>query len=126
VEPDDKFIFLGSFPHKETASIYRACDIFILPSEGEGFPLSVQEAMASGLPIITTDDEGYRPYNFDRTLLHLIKPTTMEIKRDITYVVSDESLQKAMSKYSSVYARRYFDWNTTTTKLVGIYEQAMA
>ena len=34
--------------------IYKASDAFILPSYGEGFPLSIQEAMATGLPIITS------------------------------------------------------------------------
>lgn len=34
------------------AELYRAADVFILPSCGEGFPLVVQEALASGLPVV--------------------------------------------------------------------------
>ncbi len=34
----------------------------MLPSYREGFPLVVQEALASGLPVILSDDEGYGPY----------------------------------------------------------------
>jgi len=34
------------------AALYRACDLFVLPSTGAGFPLVVQEALASGVPVV--------------------------------------------------------------------------
>jgi glycosyltransferase involved in cell wall biosynthesis len=40
----------------ELASLYRASDVLVLPSAGEGFPLVVQEALACGLPIICGSD----------------------------------------------------------------------
>ncbi len=38
------------------ADLYRSSDVFILPSIGEGFPLVLQEALASGLPAICGED----------------------------------------------------------------------
>jgi len=34
------------------AELYRACDVLVLPSTGEGFPLVIQEALASGLGVV--------------------------------------------------------------------------
>ena len=51
---------LGPLPIERLAEIYRACDAIVMPSRGEGFPLTALEAMASGLPLVMTDDPAYR------------------------------------------------------------------
>jgi len=50
--------FLGAFFGKEKLPYLSASDIFILPSLKEGASVSVMEAMARNLPIITTDVSG--------------------------------------------------------------------
>jgi hypothetical protein len=39
---------------EQLASLYRACDALVHPYRGEGFAMPVLEAMASGIPVITT------------------------------------------------------------------------
>jgi glycosyltransferase involved in cell wall biosynthesis len=53
---------LGALPPERVAQLYRAADAFLLPSRGEGFPVTAQEAMASGLPVVLGDDPAYAEY----------------------------------------------------------------
>jgi glycosyltransferase involved in cell wall biosynthesis len=41
-------------PAPDLAALYRACDVLVQPYRGEGFAMPVLEAMACGLPVITT------------------------------------------------------------------------
>ena len=44
----------------EVAALYRACDVLVHPYRGEGFAMPVLEAMACGLPVITTGGRAHR------------------------------------------------------------------
>jgi len=50
----DRLLLLGRLSPAELARWYRAADLLLLYSRGEGAPVSVMEAMASGLPVVST------------------------------------------------------------------------
>jgi glycosyltransferase involved in cell wall biosynthesis len=50
----DRVTFAGSVGQDEIVSYYERADVFCLPSFGEGVPVVLMEAMAAGLPVVTT------------------------------------------------------------------------
>ena len=56
---------LGPVTDAELESLYRAADLFALPSTKEGFGLAVLEALAAGLPAVVSDLDVFRTYLAD-------------------------------------------------------------
>lgn len=119
----DTLTFLGSLTPKELAELYNAVDMFVLPSEGEGFPLTVQEAMASKLPVVISNNPGYDIYDFDTTLFKLIQPTVAMIRTTLSELAHNDGLRKAMAEYSHTYATERFSWDKNITSLATVYEE---
>lgn len=120
---DGDVVFLGKLSAKELVPVYQSVDIFVLPSQGEGFPLSIQEAMASGLPIITSDDPGYDLYRFDRNSICLIKdPNGASVRRAIESILNNKEQLEKMATYSKKYAQDNFDWSKVVSELNAAYD----
>jgi len=120
---DPNVIFLGKLPQPQLADLYRAADVFVLPSVGEGFPLSVQEAMATGLPIILADDKGYARYKLDHDLVcALSEATNQNVQTAIAELTANADRRNRMGAYSRHYASQNFSWERITTQLETHYD----
>ncbi len=53
-----RIIFTGLYTKEESPDMYRAADVFVMPSYNEGMSNNVLEALASGLPIVMTPTGG--------------------------------------------------------------------
>jgi glycosyltransferase involved in cell wall biosynthesis len=54
----DTVILAGYIPEQELSGFYNLCDVFAMPSKGEGFGIVFLEAMACGKPVIAGNKDG--------------------------------------------------------------------
>lgn len=124
LEELDDVHYLGSLPAEALARVYRACDVFALPTSNEGFPLTVQEAMSSGLPVLTTDDPAYASYRLDRDRTALIARDAGQVRDRLRQIALDAELRAAMGEYARAYADKHFAWSEHISTLLACYRSA--
>jgi glycosyltransferase involved in cell wall biosynthesis len=85
--------FLGYVPNIE--EVYKAADIFCLPSQDEGMPGALLEAMVSRLACIVTDFSGVRELIEDGTSGRVVSPSPSAIAAALRDYLCEEPLRTA-------------------------------
>jgi glycosyltransferase involved in cell wall biosynthesis len=116
---------LGPQPPERVAELYRAADAFVLPSRGEGFPVTAQEALSSGLPVVLADDPGYAPYvDGAGGAVRLVAPTEEGVAgalRELT--AADPAARRAAAEEAVAHARERFSWRRAADQHEALYER---
>ena len=68
----------GLVPHADVPTLLASCDVFVLPSWLEGFSLTLLEALASGLPVISTPNSGATDLVTAPVLGRIVAPGSVE------------------------------------------------
>ena len=118
----NNIIFTGFVP--EIKDYYAASDIYVFPSAYEPFGLVITEAMASGLPVITSKISGVAELISDgHDGLLLNEPNNVdEIAEKIKLLIEDESLRRHMGRNARKTAEKY-PWSEITKKTLEVYEE---
>ena len=113
---------ISMVPSDQMPELFRRHDIFVFPSILEGTPLAVQEAMASGLPVITTETCGMIDLiedNFNGILV----PTADSdaLTNSIWKLIWDPEARARLGQTAQATMRRF-----TWTRTIDIVESACA
>jgi len=117
----EDIVFTGRIEQEDLSVIYNGADLFVFPSFGEGFGIPPLEAMACGIPVITSNTTALPEVVGDAGIM--INPWKNEELSETMYkVLSDSSLQSKM-KNRGLERSKLFSWSRTAEKVLRVYEE---
>ncbi|MEM4733467.1 MAG: glycosyltransferase family 1 protein [Candidatus Bathyarchaeia archaeon] len=123
LELQERVIFTGYVPEEELPMFYNAADVFVYPSVYEGFGLPVLEAMACGIPVVTSNVSSMPEIVGDTGIL--VNPFDEQaLANAIERVVTDPVLSSELKHKSLVRASR-FTWEQTALNTIAVYERVI-
>src|SRR3989338_4033721 len=103
-------VIFASVPNNELPSFYQTADLFVMPSQGEGFGIVFLEALASGLPVIAGNRDGSVDALQEVKLGVLIDPDDVEILYETlhSFLYSKAAFSFELSNQVKVYSKENF------------------
>jgi glycosyltransferase involved in cell wall biosynthesis len=115
----DHVLFTGFVDDDDLPDLYRGALLFVYPSLYEGFGLPVLEAMACGIPVVTSNSSSLPEVAGDAALL--VDPRQPEaLAAAMTSIIHDGGLRQALRSKGLVRARA-FSWDAVAQKTLEVY-----
>ncbi len=120
----EQVTFAGARTQAEVAGTLKSADLFVLPSFAEGVPVVLMEAMASGLPVITTRIAGIPELVEDGVSGHLVPPGNQdELTKSIRVLLADPDARAAMGQAGRARIEAEFDIATEAAKIGALVDR---
>jgi glycosyltransferase involved in cell wall biosynthesis len=109
--------WIGRVEPADMPALYRLADVFVYPSQVEGFGLPPLEAMASGTPVVTSDADIFAELLGDGAYT---VATPREMAGAIIATLTQEPLRQALINQGLAQATRY-QWRRTAQQTLAVY-----
>jgi glycosyltransferase involved in cell wall biosynthesis len=113
--------FQGQIPEKDLVDVYNSLDIYVCPSDWEGFGLPILEAQRCRIPVIIRADARI-PEEVGR---YCLKATSERHMADILYeILEDDALRGRVTKAAAEYSQ-HFTWEKTIRETLSVYKNLL-
>lgn len=118
-EPDKRIIFTGFVEGDELWELYSNCRLYVLPSDHEGMPLSLLEAMAFGAECLVSDIPAMT--NVINGYGHTFKKSNIEdLKKKLEEILASP---KADTSGQVKYISEKYSWDAITDMTLDLYRE---
>lgn len=121
----EDFVRPGTVADDELPGWYTAADVFAFPSTKEGFGIVVLEALATGLPVVTSDLPVFREYLSPGADALMVRTgSAQDLAGAMERLVREPDLRARLAAAGPAVARR-FPWSDTARAHVRIYRDVL-
>ena len=112
---------IGEIPHEMLPPFFASADLLLMPSRSEGLPITMLEAMASNLPVLSTGVGGISSYFDDRHYTKIATLSPADVARSIDFALAQgkELEKKASAARSRVVDE--FSWDFVARRFAEVY-----
>jgi len=118
----DKVTFVSFVSEEHKFAVYSDADIFVTPTF-YGFPLTFLEAMACGVPIITTD-KGDFIEGIDNEVGFVVKYNEEDLENAMFRILTDVELREKLKGNAQKKIKEY-DWDRIVDRIEKVYKEVM-
>ncbi len=118
---NERIIFRSELSEKEIVEIYSTSEIAVIPSLYEGFGFGAGEAMACGVPLISTDSGGLKDVIGD-SAVKIKSGSVEEIENEIISLFNDQVKREELSLKGRQRMEDLFDWKISASNYVKVFE----
>jgi glycosyltransferase involved in cell wall biosynthesis len=119
----DRVKILGFVDDAQLARLYQSASVFLFPSFEEGFGIPVLEAMAHGVPVVTSNVSSMPEVGGDAAL-YVDPNRPAEIAEKVRQAVEDSALRDSMIQKGLARARE-FTWKRTAEATLAVYDEVL-
>jgi colanic acid/amylovoran biosynthesis glycosyltransferase len=120
----ESVIFEGPVNQNAIRSLYAKADLFCIASFAEGIPVVLMEAMAMGIPCVTTRVAGIPELIRDGVDGLLVAPSDVDgLVEAMARLMADRDLRKKIAKSGRARVMEHYDLQANVGKLAGIFEE---
>ena len=122
----DRISVTGYAAYHDAPDVYRQGDLFVSPTYAEGFSNTILEAMASGLPIVSTRVVGVVDCLRDGENALLVEARDAEaLAGAIGQMLDAAALRERLASFALEEARTKYAWSTIAEQIEGVYHDLL-